>query len=347
MKKINVSIIIPCYGVEKYLNRCLCSIVNQTLKNIEIILVDDGSLDKVPSMCDDWEKKDSRIKVIHKENGGLGFARNSGLEIASGDFIAFVDSDDYVELDMYEKLYNEAVKENADVVFCGFKNETKKGKWQERKEVVQNEVLANNKDIQNFMLDMVACAPYVPVERKYQMSVWHSIYKRSVIVDNKIRFYSEREIVSEDIPFQIDFLKKCNKLVYIPQAFYYYCLNAKSLTATYKTEKFEGFKRLRSLLLTKLENTEGGSDRVNRLFIGYVRSDLFNLLNSNRTDSDSILKNIMNDDIWDTIKIQYDASYLSMYPRIIYKLIVLRKTFLLKMIISFISVMKKVKLHND
>ena len=97
-----VSIIVPCWGVEKYLDRCVESLVNQTLQDIEIILVDDESPDRVPEMCDDWAKKDRRIKVIHKKNGGLGLACNSGIEVATGEYLAFCDSDDWVDAKMYE-----------------------------------------------------------------------------------------------------------------------------------------------------------------------------------------------------------------------------------------------------
>lgn len=115
-----ISIIVPCFKVEKYLERCLDSLRNQMLQEVEIILVDDGSPDRVPQICDEYARRDSRIKVVHKENEGLGYARNSGLNIASGDYVAFVDSDDFVELNMYQTLYDEAQKENADVVFVIF-----------------------------------------------------------------------------------------------------------------------------------------------------------------------------------------------------------------------------------
>lgn len=119
-----VSIIIPCYSVERYLNRCMDTIVNQTLKDIEIILVDDKSPDRVPEMCDEWAKKDKRIKVIHKKkNEGLGLARNTGLEIATGDYVAFVDSDDYVDTEMFSRLYEKAVETQSDIVYCGVKRE--------------------------------------------------------------------------------------------------------------------------------------------------------------------------------------------------------------------------------
>ena len=115
-----ISIIVPIYNVEAYLDRCMQSLIMQTLREIEIIMVDDESPDNCPTICDNYAKQDSRIKVIHKKNGGLGFARNSGLEIATGKYIAFLDSDDFVDISMYETLYNTATQYNLDTVFCGF-----------------------------------------------------------------------------------------------------------------------------------------------------------------------------------------------------------------------------------
>lgn len=120
MKEDLISIIVPVYKVENYLSKCLDSMICQTYKNIEIILVDDGSPDNSGKICDDYAKKDSRIKVIHKENGGLSDARNAGLKIATGKYIGFVDSDDYISVEMYEKLYNQAKKEDADIACCNY-----------------------------------------------------------------------------------------------------------------------------------------------------------------------------------------------------------------------------------
>ena len=110
-----ISVIVPVYKVEKYLDKCVESIVNQTYKNLEIILVDDGSPDNCPAMCDEWAEKDERIRVIHKENGGLADARNAGMDIATGDYIGFVDSDDWIEPNMYEVLLKNALKYDADI----------------------------------------------------------------------------------------------------------------------------------------------------------------------------------------------------------------------------------------
>lgn len=111
-----ISVIVPIYNVEKYLARCVDSIINQTYKNLEIILVDDGSPDNCPKMCDDFAKKDSRISVVHKENGGLSDARNAGMKIASGECIVFVDSDDYIHCNMIDKMYGVMLKDGSEVV---------------------------------------------------------------------------------------------------------------------------------------------------------------------------------------------------------------------------------------
>lgn len=114
-----ISIIIPIYNVEKWLDRCIESVVCQTYSNLEIILVDDGSPDNCPCMCDRWEKRDSRIKVIHKRNGGLSDARNEGLKIATGEYIGFVDSDDWIAPEMYERLQKAIVMDHSDIAACG------------------------------------------------------------------------------------------------------------------------------------------------------------------------------------------------------------------------------------
>lgn len=115
-----ITIIIPVYNVEKYLRECIDSVIAQTYKNLEIILVDDGSIDKSGEICDEYSKKDSRIRVIHKKNGGLSDARNVALDIAKGEYIGFIDSDDYIEKDMFETLYKLAEKYHAEISSISF-----------------------------------------------------------------------------------------------------------------------------------------------------------------------------------------------------------------------------------
>lgn len=119
MKEPLISVIVPVYKVEKYLNRCVKSIIDQTYENLEIILVDDGSPDRCPVMCEAWAEKDSRIKVIHKSNGGLSDARNAGIKVANGELTGFVDSDDWIAPDMYQSLYEAMKADNSDIAACG------------------------------------------------------------------------------------------------------------------------------------------------------------------------------------------------------------------------------------
>ena len=340
--KPKVSIIVPVYNVEKYLDRCMDSLINQTLKDIEIILVDDGSPDNCSHMCDDYAKKDSRVKVVHKANAGLGYARNSGLDVASGEYVAFVDSDDYVDTKIYESLLLEAENSGADVVFCKYYTEQTDGTWVDCDEVTKR-MEWNNEGINEFLLNIIATEPYVKKERKYGMSVWHSIYRCKIIEDNHIRFYSERDVMSEDIPFQVDFLLKAKKLVYIPNTYYYYCLNGGSLTTTFKPEKYERMKSLYQLLNTKLEGVEGYRLRTDKFLIGYVRVFLIDLYRYNYEDKINMIKKICYDIIWKDILKSYKPSYFSIYPRVIYTLMIKKEVKALASFCWFIYYLKQVK----
>ena len=116
-----ISVIVPVYKVEKFLDRCINSIIQQTFTNLEIILVDDGSPDRSGEICDEWKMKDKRIRVIHKENGGLSDARNKGLDVATGDYVAFIDSDDWIDPDMFQLLYDATQKYQADIAECSWR----------------------------------------------------------------------------------------------------------------------------------------------------------------------------------------------------------------------------------
>lgn len=340
-----VSIIVPCYGVEKYLDRCMESLVNQTLKDIEIILVDDKSPDRVPDMCDAWCNKDSRIKVIHKPiNEGLGFARNTGLEIATGEYVAFVDSDDFVELDMFEQLYNEAKKSEADVVYSNFFIEDAKGNWHNSYEVnVRSEW--NDDNVKDFMLDMVACVPRVAMERRFQMSVWHSIYRRLIIEENIIRFYSERKILSEDLPFQIDFLKVAKKVVYIPDAFYRYCLNGVSLSHTFKVDKFDCIGKLYELMWKQLNSIEGASERLDRFYLGYERARIMELMISDNGSKYSILHSELKRPIWRVIEKRYPISNLVGFQKMFYRIMLIRSVLIQAFFCIVVTMVKRIKNH--
>ena len=311
-----VSVIVPCYGVEKYLTRCVNTLVNQTLQDIEIILVDDGSPDNVPKMCDEWSKKDERIKVIHKENAGLGYARNSGLKVAEGEYVAFVDSDDYVDTAMYGSLYTLAKNKGLDALFCGFKKEYAPNKFQIIQECAEYTEFSDE-DVKSLIPDFIASEPYSKREYKYDMSVWHAIYKRSVIAENDIQFVSERDFASEDIPFQIDFLTCAAKMAFVPNVYYNYCWNGGSLTKKISREKFDKIKALYGLLASKSSKYDEGALRSKRLFIGYMRTFVRTIVRMNMPMKEKrlLINDILQDDIWETIRV-YKSSYLPCHQRI-------------------------------
>lgn len=242
MAKPKLSIVVPVYNTEKYLKRCMDSILNQTLKDIEIIIVDDGSKEECSNLCDEISKTDLRIKVIHKQNGGLGFARNTGLEVATGKYIGFVDSDDYIEPDMYDVLYNTAEKYNAELVVSGISfvggNMFSESEV-DRKSYFDKDTVFENEDMKKLLLGVVGALPHEPDDSRYGVSVCKNIFKTSLIRERKIEFLSERKILSEDTLFMVDFIKSAKCAVGVSGAFYCYCRNEDSLSKSYNKERFE------------------------------------------------------------------------------------------------------------
>lgn len=249
---IKVSIIVPIYNVEKYLHQCVDSLLNQTLREIEVILVDDGSPDSCPRICEEYKKKDTRVKVVHKQNGGLSDARNAGMKLVEGEYVAFIDSDDYVDLHMFEKLYAVAKERNLDVCYCDY-NFDYDGKTQPANKQKENLFIDSNKGSNAFLLDMVGPLPSYPSDVKYLVSVWHGIYKTSIIRDNHIVYESERLYPSEDLLFHIDFLSRCERVGYLKDAMYYWRFNPASLSRTYSTQKFARYVALLDRVKEKLD----------------------------------------------------------------------------------------------
>lgn len=340
-----VSIIVPVYNVEQYLERCVESLRNQTISDIEIILVDDESPDNCPQICDEYAMKDNRIKVVHKKNGGLGLARNSGLEIATGEYVAYVDSDDYVDCEMYEALYNNAKEKHTDIVLCGIKYLPNIGDPIDLIEV--NHLLSlHDSDINSFILDMIASAPFVKKERIYEMSSCRAIYKREVIEKNSIRFRTEREVLSEDIIYNIDFLLKASSLVYIPHSYYYYCQNASSLSSTFLIEKFERSKLLYQIILNKMSHMSETPLRANRMFVVYSHSQILNLVSSSNKGKIKHLKRIISDPFFDIVKCQFKPEYLSSYHKYFFWLQIHKHSCLLYLFAKAIVIFKKSKFYH-
>ena len=205
-EKALISIIIPVYKVEIYLEKCIQSVINQTYENLQIILVDDGSPDNCGKICDEYAQKDHRIEVIHKSNGGLSDARNKGLEIAKGEYIGFVDSDDYIEADMYEVLYNLLKQYNADVSICNFYT------------VSQGKISIKNADNGINEYNRIEILKEILLDKNIQSYAWNKLYKKELF--DEIKYPVGKKY--EDIGTTFYLLEKCNKVVVTGKSEYYY-----------------------------------------------------------------------------------------------------------------------------
>lgn len=238
-----VSIVIPVYNTEKYLKQCIDSLTSQTLREIEIIIVDDGSKEECALLCDELAKNDERIKVIHKKNEGQGLARNCGIKASVGEYIGFVDSDDYVDTKMYEALYSVANENDADLVlsgisFVGGNTFSSLGEYVE-KNYFDKDTIFENENIKQLILGVVGALPSEPDDSRYGVSVCKNLFKKDLMCRENIEFVSERKIISEDAIFTVDFLAHTKKAVGIPGAFYRYRRNDESFSKSYRSDRFE------------------------------------------------------------------------------------------------------------
>ena len=235
--------IVPVYNTEKYLQRCIDSLVQQTLQDIEIILVDDGSKEPCALLCDQLADTDTRIRVVHKANGGLGFARNTGLEAATGEYVGFVDSDDYIAPDMYEKLYGAATQHQAQLAVSGIcfvgGNTFSQSNDVLPKSYFNTFTLFAKEQIQTLLLGVVGALPNEPDDSRYGVSVCKNIFKTDVIREHNLAFLSEREILSEDTLFMVDYIAHTTCAVGVPGAYYCYCRNEDSISKSYSPTRFE------------------------------------------------------------------------------------------------------------
>lgn len=263
-----VSVIIPVYNVKNYIEKCVKSVCAQTYSNLEIILVDDGSTDGCAEICDTLALSDPRIVVIHKENGGLSDARNAGMEIMKGDYIGFVDGDDWIEPTMYEKLLKACLEQDCLVSSCRYKEitdaqeaETFQNPGSEVSEQKDKEI---NDDARDFIRGSI-CLPVYDAVLSYikesampaiYHSAWSKLYHKDIV--GNMRFIKGRK--SEDIPFAGEIFAKIDALAYVDEALYDYnkiregsIMNVKSMEHTFEheipgwLEEFEWFRRSEQL----------------------------------------------------------------------------------------------------
>lgn len=238
-----ISVIVPVYCVEQYLHRCIDSILKQTFRELEIILVDDGSPDKCGEICDAYAAAHSNIHVVHKENGGLSSARNAGMAVACGEYIGFVDSDDYIVPEMFEKLYAAAVRSDADFVGCGYRLELGNGSIVDNKANLPTGVYGRE-TIVNQLAAHLFGDEHVLYPRQTVGYAWMNLYRGDTIRRHALTFCSEREYYHEDDVFLLDFMYHAQKAAFIDEPLYIYCFHEGSLIRSYRKNMWEMNKAL-------------------------------------------------------------------------------------------------------
>lgn len=305
------------------------SILNQTYQNFEIIMVDDGSKDNCPAICDNYATLDSRIRVIHKKNAGLGKARNSGLELASGDYILFVDSDDYLAPNALQTIMDKLLHTGADACLFNFACVDDSGKLDICKAPLDKELYKQPEINNTVLLGMVGAPVEHPSDNYISMSVWKYAYSRKFLMDNYLLFPSEREVVSEDIVFHLNAMPLMKSLCVSPEVLYYYCKNSAylSLTKKYDENKFIKYKNLYVLqvsLIEKLDLASEGTLRAQRRFVGNTKVCIKHILNNQEFTLLNKIKKIhqiCNDDLFKQVTKQYPYKRMKMKQRILFAIL--------------------------
>lgn len=252
-----VSIIVPVYNVDKYLQQCVESLVNQSYQNLEIVLIDDGSKDTSGQVCDYFAEKYKEINVFHKANSGLGLTRNYGLERINGEYVTFVDSDDYLQQDAIQRLVDGLDDGKNDTVIGGFTKVTDEGK-ELYTETYPEEVVDNGQVYSHLFNRMLGSSP--DEHDSIKPSVWNALYSVKLIKTHNLRFVSERELISEDIVWDSDYYRYSKSVKVITSSSYYYRYNPASLSQTYKPDRYERSIKFYKYMIDKTSKTEIAKD---------------------------------------------------------------------------------------
>lgn len=285
----NVSVVVPIYNKEEFLRQCVDSLLVQTLDDIEIILVDDGSVDSSGAIADSYASEHENITVIHRDNGGLGPARNSGIDVANGEFIGFVDADDWVEPSMFERLYLEASTMGADIVVSGHCDVTNGKKTYVKRHPLSGHTLEGQDSIDPYRRNLYGHALNDSVVEAFPMSVCMSIYRKALLDQTSVRF---REILSEDIFFNLDAYGVAYRICFLDSVDYCYRKDHQdSITRTFSSEKLERYTTFISTLMSCAENEPEGRRgdcimRVKRTALDYARLYMGLIAQSNLPKSD-------------------------------------------------------------
>ncbi|MHC1724379.1 MAG: glycosyltransferase family 2 protein [Aminipila sp.] len=272
-----VSIIIPVYNTEKYLTKCVNSVINQSLEEIQIILVDDESTDSSGELCESLKEIDSRIIVVHKKNGGLGYARNTGLEYATGEFVSFLDSDDWIEQNHLENLYEKAISAQVDLVLGGVTHVDNDGNYKGIFRTIEENIYINKEILGSIILPMIAPNENEKKDIVIPMSVCFNLYNLDIIKMNDLHFISEKQCLAEDLFFNLDYLNQCTRVYSIPTYGYNYRENPISISRKYRRKRADRGFVYYNMLIEKIYDlgiSNEVGNRIERNYIGKIRSAL-------------------------------------------------------------------------
>lgn len=243
MECISISVIITIFNSEKYIKRCLDYIIAQTFKNIEIILINDGSNDNSKNICYKYCRRYGFIKLVNQEKRGVAQARNKGVEIAKGKYITFVDSDDYIDVNMFEEMYKAIEKLNADLCICNYIKEDKNTK-KYCDSGIKKDILTN-KEVKKLL--QIRLIERDNSEKKHELAVFRGacgkLYRNKIIENNNIRFKKEL-VIGEDFLFNLEYLNYTNSVVLCKKYYYHYVTNIESLTQKYEDKCWYRYKSI-------------------------------------------------------------------------------------------------------
>ena len=235
-----ISIIVPVYKVEKYIRRCVDSILSQTYQNTEVLLIDDGSPDSSGDICDEYAEKDIRVRVFHKENGGVSSARNLGLKEAKGDYIGFVDADDYISPNMYDTLIRVIEKEKSDIAICGYQKENDNGSFEPYHKEKINCLFSKEEMISNLLTN-----------KFYSCSACIMLFNNETI---KGLAFDERRKHNEDLLYIYEAMKRAESAAYTAEPYYYYCTNEGSASLSAFSDQTMDIVYISEYILQDIKN---------------------------------------------------------------------------------------------
>ena len=315
-----ISVIVPVYNVEPFLKRCVKSIMKQTYRDIEIILVNDGSTDNCFEICTELQKEDSRIKVINKKNQGLGAARNSGLSLSKGEYVTFVDSDDWISESHIERLFRTAARSLADAVIGSYTRVYSDGRKKIiRANLAQGTYEGERQIVSEIVLPLIGSVPESKNDVQLEASVCMNLYRTDVIRKHGMQFLNERKIGSEDLFFNLDFFMHSSRVEVSDEVGYFYFENRNSISRAYDRRRIERVNNCYSETIKWISDfnlSEKIGYRADRTYLMKVRSTIRAVVSSSLPINKKIqeISYILDQDVTESVLARYPIGL--MHPAI-------------------------------